>query len=127
MEGHPAYKLDLGGVVEWSIASVLKTEVLKGTVGSNPTPSAMPLNRPPARINTRFAVLIGTSKRPFLGQVYPKVYLFGLEESYPPEGRHKEETTPPLPFNGYLLDPVNYLHNREIPENAEQIPPLPPT
>ncbi len=29
-----------GGVAEWSIASVLKTEVGKLTVGSNPTPSA---------------------------------------------------------------------------------------
>ena len=28
-----------GGVAEWSIASVLKTEVGKLTVGSNPTPS----------------------------------------------------------------------------------------
>lgn len=29
-----------GGVVEWSIAPVLKTGVGKPTVGSNPTPSA---------------------------------------------------------------------------------------
>ena len=28
-----------GGVVEWLMALVLKTSVLKGTVGSNPTPS----------------------------------------------------------------------------------------
>ena len=28
-----------GGMAEWSIAAVLKTVVLKGTVGSNPTPS----------------------------------------------------------------------------------------
>lgn len=27
-------------MAEWSIASVLKTEGLKGSVGSNPTPSA---------------------------------------------------------------------------------------
>ena len=30
-----------GGVAEWSIASVLKTEVGQLTVGSNPTPSAL--------------------------------------------------------------------------------------
>lgn len=30
-----------GGVAEWSNAAVLKTAVLKGTVGSNPTPSAI--------------------------------------------------------------------------------------
>lgn len=30
-----------GGVVEWSIAPVLKTGELKGSVGSNPTPSAI--------------------------------------------------------------------------------------
>ena len=29
-----------GGVAEWSIASVLKTEEPQGSVGSNPTPSA---------------------------------------------------------------------------------------
>ncbi len=29
-----------GGVVEWSIAPVLKTGEPKGSVGSNPTPSA---------------------------------------------------------------------------------------
>ena len=29
-----------GGVAEWFKAAVLKTAVLKGTVGSNPTPSA---------------------------------------------------------------------------------------
>ena len=29
-----------GGVPEWSIGLVLKTSVPKGTVGSNPTPSA---------------------------------------------------------------------------------------
>jgi len=29
-----------GGVVEWSIAPVLKTGDLQGSVGSNPTPSA---------------------------------------------------------------------------------------
>ncbi len=30
-----------GGVVEWSIAPVLKTGEPKGSVGSNPTPSAI--------------------------------------------------------------------------------------
>ena len=30
-----------GGVAEWFKAAVLKTAVLKGTVGSNPTPSAI--------------------------------------------------------------------------------------
>lgn len=29
----------IGRVAEWPIASVLKTEVLQGTVGSNPTSS----------------------------------------------------------------------------------------
>ena len=33
-----------GRVAEWPIASVLKTEVLQGTVGSNPTSSE---NKPP--------------------------------------------------------------------------------
>ena len=32
---------NLGGVVEWSIAPVLKTGEPKGSVGSNPTPSAL--------------------------------------------------------------------------------------
>ena len=35
------YPCGPGGVAEWSIASVLKTEVGKLTVGSNPTPSAI--------------------------------------------------------------------------------------
>ncbi len=30
-----------GGVAEWSNAPVLKTDVPQGTVGSNPTPSAI--------------------------------------------------------------------------------------
>ena len=30
----------LGGMVEWSITTVLKTVVLRGTGGSNPSPSA---------------------------------------------------------------------------------------
>lgn len=34
-----------GGVVEWSIAPVLKTGMPQGIVGSNPTPSAMELPR----------------------------------------------------------------------------------
>ncbi len=36
----PLRNQDTGGVAEWSIASVLKTEVGQPTVGSNPTPSA---------------------------------------------------------------------------------------
>jgi hypothetical protein len=32
---------NLGGMSEWSKEAVLKTVVPKGTVGSNPTPSAM--------------------------------------------------------------------------------------
>lgn len=32
--------MHLGGVAEWSIASVLKTEEAQASVGSNPTPSA---------------------------------------------------------------------------------------
>ena len=35
---------DHGGVAEWSKAAVLKTVVLKGTVGSNPTSSAISVN-----------------------------------------------------------------------------------
>ncbi len=31
----------IGGVAEWPMAAVLKTVVPKGTVGSNPTSSAM--------------------------------------------------------------------------------------
>ena len=34
-----------GGVREWLMRAVLKTAVLQGTVGSNPTPSAMSRNR----------------------------------------------------------------------------------
>ncbi len=34
-----------GGVAEWFKAAVLKTAVLQGTVGSNPTPSARNRNR----------------------------------------------------------------------------------
>jgi hypothetical protein len=33
-----------GGMAEWSKAAVLKTVVPKGTVGSNPTPSAKKFN-----------------------------------------------------------------------------------
>ena len=32
--------MGFGGVAEWSMATVLKTVVLQGTVGSNPTASA---------------------------------------------------------------------------------------
>ena len=88
------------------------------TVGSNPTPSAMTLNRPPKPINTRSGILERPPKRLFLGQMYLKVYLFGLEGSYPSEGSHKEETTLPLPVNGFSGDPVNYLHNRENYRNC---------
>ena len=36
----PAFEKKQGKMAEWSIASVLKTEVLKGTGGSNPSLSA---------------------------------------------------------------------------------------
>jgi hypothetical protein len=36
-----AHHAHTGGVVEWSIAPVLKTGEPKGSVGSNPTPSAI--------------------------------------------------------------------------------------
>jgi hypothetical protein len=40
--GHiPRATQSTGGVVEWSIAPVLKTGEPKGSVGSNPTPSAI--------------------------------------------------------------------------------------
>ena len=35
----------LGGMAEWFKAAVLKTAVPRGTVGSNPTPSAREFNR----------------------------------------------------------------------------------
>ena len=46
IHGHPSipvtyYPQTRGGVAEWFKAAVLKTAVLKGTVGSNPTPSAI--------------------------------------------------------------------------------------
>ena len=40
-------------MVEWAIATVLKTVVLKGTVGSNPTLSAITMN------TTRIEYLVG--------------------------------------------------------------------
>ena len=41
MEWHTRLaRCGFGGVVEWLMAPVLKTGVPKGTVGSNPTPSA---------------------------------------------------------------------------------------
>jgi len=86
----------------------------------------MPFNRPPTRINTRFAGFVGLQKRPFFGQVSLKVSLFGLEESNSSEARYKENTPPLLLCNGVLGASVKYLHNRENPENAEQIPSLPP-
>ncbi len=33
--------MGVGGMAEWSKAAVLKTVVPQGTVGSNPTPSAL--------------------------------------------------------------------------------------
>ena len=41
--------LQRGGVAEWFKAAVLKTAVLQGTVGSNPTPSATSRRRFEAR------------------------------------------------------------------------------
>ncbi len=38
------YKKGNGGMSEWSKEAVLKTVVPKGTVGSNPTPSARKFN-----------------------------------------------------------------------------------
>lgn len=66
---------------------------VKASVGSNPTPSAMPLNRQPTLINKGFAVLRGALKRAFSGQVSLKVSLLGPRRHYPNEGIQKAMTT----------------------------------
>ena len=87
-------------MVEWSIAPVLKTGGPKGPVGSNPTPSAMTLNRPQTLINTGTRVFGMAPKRPFSGQVSLKVSLLRRENQNSREGGHKAGNTPPLPING---------------------------
>ena len=58
-------------MVEWSIASVLKTEVLKGTVGSNPTPSANFLRREMEIMWKRFTQFITESIFRVLAVFFP--------------------------------------------------------
>ncbi len=49
-----------GGVVEWSIAPVLKTGEPKGSVGSNPTPSAIAREM---NVSSRGFALLGITTR----------------------------------------------------------------
>ena len=58
----------LGGMVEWSITTVLKTVVLRGTGGSNPSPSAIKLGKSSVcKLSTRKSTL----KRLFRVSFYP--------------------------------------------------------
>ncbi len=62
-------------------------------MGSNPTPSAMPLHRPQTLINTRVSILMKGQKGAFLGQVSLKVSLLGSRRHYPSLGCQKARTT----------------------------------
>ena len=51
-----AFNLHIGEVAEWSIAPVLKTDVLKGTGGSNPSLSAIKQNKADFSMKSAFFV-----------------------------------------------------------------------
>ncbi len=56
-DGYFILKSLSGGMAEWLKAAVLKTAVLRGTVGSNPTPSAKPNKFSRGEVTERLKVL----------------------------------------------------------------------
>ncbi|MEO8341139.1 MAG: hypothetical protein ABI604_15750, partial [Nitrospirota bacterium] len=93
----------------WSIAPVLKTGDPQGSVGSNPTPSAMSQNRPPTFIDTGAGVFSETTKKPIFGQVSLKLSLLGGEVAL---HALKEVTTPRLLGNSFSWASVEFLHDQ---------------